>query len=290
MNDKVRGFTIGVLAAAAYGMNPLFTLPLYKAGLDSWSVLFIRYILAVGMLGIIMPFAKIPFRISFREAFFVIIAGLLFAASSLTLFQSYLFIDAGIASTILFVYPVMVAVIMAVFFGEKATAGTIGGIALALCGVFLLDNGSLEKSMSMKGLILVLISALTYAVYIVIVKCKPYEKIHSVTLVFYALLTGALVYGGYLAWFGKFKFPDGIFSWSNALLLALLPTVISLFGTTYAIRKIGSTPAAILGALEPVTAVFFGVIVFGSVLTVKLIIGMAAIILAVLIIVCGKRS
>ncbi len=34
MTSKFKGYTLGVIAAATYGMNPLFTLPLYKEGMD----------------------------------------------------------------------------------------------------------------------------------------------------------------------------------------------------------------------------------------------------------------
>ena len=52
MNDKVKGFVVGAVAAATYGMNPLFALPLYKEGLSADSVLFYRYSMAVAMLGV----------------------------------------------------------------------------------------------------------------------------------------------------------------------------------------------------------------------------------------------
>lgn len=101
-------------------MNPLFALPLYKEGLSADSVLFYRYSMAVAMLGVIMKFTKQSFALKRRELLPLVIGGLLFSGSSLFLFLSYRHMDAGIASTILFVYPVMVAVIMALFFHEKS--------------------------------------------------------------------------------------------------------------------------------------------------------------------------
>ena len=108
MNDKVKGFVVGAVAAATYGMNPLFALPLYKEGLSADSVLFYRYSMAVAMLGVIMKFTKQSFALKRRELLPLVIGGLLFSGSSLFLFLSYRHMDAGIASTILFVYPVMV--------------------------------------------------------------------------------------------------------------------------------------------------------------------------------------
>lgn len=74
----------------------------------------------------------------------------------------------------------------------------------------------------------------------------------------------------------------------NVISLAVFPTVISLMTMTKAIHYIGSTPTAILGALEPVTALFFGVLVFGEQLTPRIILGVLMIIIAVTLIIGGK--
>ena len=124
-NNKTKGFILGAIAAASYGMNPLFTLPLYSAGMSVDTVLFYRYSLAVIVLGIMMKFQKQSFAIKRVDVLPLCIMGLLFAFSSLFLFMSYNYMDAGIASTILFVYPVMVTVIMGAFFKEKISAITV---------------------------------------------------------------------------------------------------------------------------------------------------------------------
>ena len=138
MNDKFKGLIYGAVAAATYGMNPLFALPLYKEGLTADSVLFYRYALAVAMLGITMLIRKTPFAVSGKMLLLLLGGGLLTGLSSLFLFLSYNYMGAGIASTILFVYPVMVVVIMAVCFHEKVTPVTIFSIVLALAGIALL--------------------------------------------------------------------------------------------------------------------------------------------------------
>ena len=71
-------------------------------------------------------------------------------------------------------------------------------------------------------------------------------------------------------------------------MLALLPTVFSLVLMVMAVHEIGSTPTAVMGALEPLTAVVIGVTVFGEQLTARLSVGIVLILLAVIIIVAGK--
>lgn len=115
MNVKAKGYALGAIAAASYGMNPLFALPLYKAGMDPDSVLFFRYLFAIPLLGIMLKTRGRSFKMQRREVFPLIVMGLLVAISSLTLFESYNYMDVGIASTLLFVYPIMVTLIMSFF-------------------------------------------------------------------------------------------------------------------------------------------------------------------------------
>ena len=108
MNNKTKGFIYGAIAAASYGMNPLFALPLYAAGMSVDTVLFYRYAFAVIVLGVLMKLQGQSFTLRKADILPLVIMGLLFSFSSLLLFMSYNYMDAGIASTILFVYPVMV--------------------------------------------------------------------------------------------------------------------------------------------------------------------------------------
>ena len=125
MNTKTKGYILGIIAAAAYGMNPLFALPLYKAGMNPDSVLFFRYLFAIPVLGIMIKARGRNFKLQRKEVLPLVIMGLLVALSSLALFLSYNYMEAGIASTLLFVYPIMVALIMAFVFKEKLTLLTI---------------------------------------------------------------------------------------------------------------------------------------------------------------------
>lgn len=286
MNDKVKGFVVGAVAAATYGMNPLFALPLYKEGLSADSVLFYRYSMAVAMLGVIMKFTKQSFALKRRELLPLVIGGLLFSGSSLFLFLSYRHMDAGIASTILFVYPVMVAVIMALFFHEKITPVTVFSIVLALSGIALLYKGGDGGPLSFAGITLVMLSAL----YIVGVKVSALRELPGAVLTFYALLFGLSIYVVRLKFGLELQWIPSWTALANILMIAFLPTVISLVCTALAIRYIGATPTAILGALEPVTAVFFGVMVFGEQLTFRLATGIVMIIVSVSLIITGKAA
>ena len=287
---KHRGIICGILAAVCYGTNPLGALPLYAEGVNTSSVLFYRFSMAVLMLAVILLIERKSFRISGGELKTLGSLGLLFAASSITYYQSFHYMDAGIASTILFVYPVMVAVIMATFFREKVTASTVTSIILALTGIGLLYRGDAGVSLSGIGVLLVMVSSLTYAVYIVIVN-QSSIRMSTMKLTFYVLLicmTCLLAYS-FTSPDLHLMLPPSPRAWFFACWLGLVPTVLSRVLMASAVHEIGATPTAIMGALEPLTAVAIGVMVFGEALTFRLAVGIVLILSAVLLIVLGKN-
>lgn len=287
MNAKAKGYILGSIAAASYGMNPLFALPLYKAGMDPDSVLFFRYLFAIPLLGIMIKARERSFKIQRKETFPLIIMGLLVALSSLTLFLSYNYMAAGIASTLLFVYPIMVALIMAMVFKEKLALQTIVCMLLALGGIGLLYKSEDGSTLSLIGTLLVFASSLSYAIYIVGINQTSLKNVATLKVTFYVLLFGLSLFVARLLYSGVLNTPDQWYLWANLLALAVFPTAISFLCTTGAIQYIGSTPTAILGALEPVTAIFFGIAVFGESLTVRESFGLVMIIVAVTFVIAG---
>ena len=164
---------------------------------------------------------------------------------------------------------------------------TILSIALAFFGISLLYKGDGE-TLSLVGTVLVLISSLTYALYIIGVNRSVLRDMPTSKLTFYALVFGASVF------FVRLKFGASLspihepLLWLNPIALALFPTVISLVTMAKAVHYVGSTPTAILGALEPITALFFGVMIFGEPLTPRIVLGIILVLSAVTLIIVGK--
>ena len=270
-------------------MNPLFALPLYKAGMNPESVLFFRYMTAIPILAVMIKARGRSFKVSRKETLTLVIMGLLVAISSLTLFQSYNFMEAGIASTILFVYPIMVALIMSLVFKEKLTMMTGLCLLLALGGISMLYKGGDGTTLSLTGTVLALASALTYAIYIVGINQTVLKNTATLTVTFYVLVFGVTLFIIRLLTGVELTVPapDKWYLWFNVLALAVFPTAISFMCTTSAIQYIGSTPTAILGALEPVTAIIFGITIFGERMTLRESIGIVMILIAVTLVIAG---
>ena len=287
--NKTVGILCAILSAVCYGTNPFGALPLYEEGVNTATVLAHRFGLAVVLLSVVMLIKGISFKVTRHEFKVLFSLGILFAASSITYYQSFHFMDAGIASTILFVYPVMVAVIMALFFKERVTGMTVVAIVLSLIGIVLLYKGGAGASLSVIGIVLCILSSLAYAIYIVVVN-QSSIKMSSFKVTFYAMLVCEITLILY-----SFTSPElylhalpSARAWSFAVWLSIVPTILSLVFMTVAVNHVGATPTAILGALEPLTAVAIGVVVFGEMLTPRLIVGILFILFAVMLVVLGK--
>lgn len=287
MKKTVKGYGLGVLAASSYGMNPLFALPLLGAGIDAYSVLFLRYAFAIPMLAVMMVVRGRGFGLRRGQVVPLIVLGLLMALSSLTLYVSYAYIGAAIASTLLFIYPILVTIIMALCFHEHVTKLTVACIVLATVGIGLLYRGDGGAALSPQGLLLVFLSALSYAIYLVAVNRGQMKEIPTLKLTLYVIASGLLLFA--------LRFRLQTFDilaaqpwlWVAAFCMALFPTALSLLATSEAIHCIGSTPVAILGAMEPVTAVLIAILIFGESLTPRLALGMLCIIAGVTLIIAG---
>ncbi len=267
------GYLCGILSGVAYGTNPLFGLPLiteYQMPVD--TVLFYRYGSAAVCMFIYCLFRRTLGRFAFRQFWLLVVLGILFSLSSLFLFSSYHYIPSGIATTIIYTEPVLVAIIM-VAMKKYPTWQKWVAIAVSFVGVVFLCQPDASAEYHWLGFLLAFLSALSYAFYLVIVNCsKRIAKISASYLGLVTLVVGSVI-------FFVQAIPHGIApitDWKEFGLvmgLGLVPTIGSLVTMTYATRVIGATTTAILGVMEPITAICIGVSLFGEPLTIYIILG-----------------
>ena len=290
---KLKGYLYGCISSASYGLIPLFAVPMMRKGMDIDSILSYRFACASLVMCIMLLIRKISLRITLKEFFLLAILGTVFASSSQFLFLGYNYLTVGIASTILFTYPAFVALIMFLLFKERIRFVTLASIVLAFIGVAHLYLGDGQTGpVSLLGVIIILLSSLSYGVYMIIVNKSRVKTMNGTKLTFYAMMFSSFIFtakalianNGHLA-----SFPD--FSSVVCLLsLALVPTIISGITMVKSVHYVGSTITAVLGAMEPLTAVLVGIIAFSEKFTTSLAVGMALIIGAVTIIVLADRK
>ncbi len=288
--NSLKGYLFAAIAAASYGTNPIFAIPLYREGISVTSVLFMRYAMAVAIM-FVATMIKSPKAFVIKPKYVGLLAfmGILMVLSSIALFESYKYLSAGIASTLLFFYPVMVAVIMAIFYKERLTKKSWACLVTAFLGVVILSKNDDGGFISLLGLTLVMLSSLSYAIYLVYINRGPMKKINTSTITFYVILGGFLVMIPYCLLDGGLMLPKTTPAWINAIGLGFFPTVISLIFTSRAIALIGSTETAIFGALEPLTAVILGILILGETLTITPAIGMILIFVSVTVLMMKKK-
>lgn len=282
MKDIVKGYLCAFISAFTYGLIPLFMIPIKKE--ESFSVdttLFYRFLIASGAIVFFLFYQKERLRISFREMLIMSLLGLLYALSAEFLFLAYDYLSPGIASTIFFSYPIIVALVLILFYKEKLTLPTLLSLLLVVAGVGVL---SIKKGEALNyiGLGISLLGALVYALYILIVNKVRIES-SGVKISFYSMLFSSLYF---LVKSLLLRESITISSWALAgdlTLFAIITTSLSLVTLVYAVRYIGSTPTAIMGAFEPIVAVLISVGLFGEQLTPSLVIGGMVIITGVLI-------
>lgn len=281
--NAIIGYPAGIITGITYGLNPLFAVPLMKNGADTESILFFRYFFAVLLLGLFLMLRKQSFKVSGKQIGVLFVLGLLYTSSSVFLFEAYEYIASGLATTLVFLYPVLVAIIM-VFLKVVPSWPVWLAIAATFGGVLIMTQSDGTQTINPIGVLLSIASALVYALFIVIInRSKVIAGISNTLLTFYALTVGAIVFVGKII-SSDTAITAGITTsadWLNLLGLALLPTIVSTATLAIASRNIGATKASVLGVFEPITAIIVGTLMFGEPLTTNIIVGISIAMVAV---------
>ena len=284
------GYLAGIVSGITYGMNPLFGVPVINKGLDVNSLLFYRYGLASLLMLFFMLVAKKPIRITWKQFGMMAILGALFTGCSITLFEAYKYIPSGIATSILYVYPIMVALIMMAF-GQFPTWKTWLSIFAGVAGAILLSLNGGGGFIDWRGIALVVASGLCYTLFIVIVnQSQAIKALPNLILTFYCFLIGSVMLFA-LSGFGVNlnPVPDAV-SWLNVLGLAVIPTAIATITLAASSKAVGATKTSILGILEPLTAIVIGTLVFHEAFTLNVAFGVALILFAILFMILTEKK
>ena len=269
----LKGTLLGLFAAVCYGFIPFFTLPISHSGdpadkLPDISILFYRFLLAAAILGVVQLVRRASFRISRPEA-----VTLLYLMPS------------GVATTIHFMYPVVTAVVMMLFYHEARRLSTLLAVGMAVLGVAVLSWPSGSGDVSLRGVVIVLISAVCYALYIIRVNRSRAHDMEAGRLTFYVMLFGALIFGAEALRQHQLQPLTTLSQAGHLFALACVCTVVTNLCVVGAVKRIGSTMVAVLGAFEPLTAVVVGSLVFSEPFTLKVLLGVVLIIPAVVLII-----
>lgn len=288
-NGQLKGYIYAALSAISFGLIPVFIIPIKRAGISMDVTLFYRFLLAAIMIWAMIVVRKGRLKIHKTDLPKLVLMGVLYALSAEFLFLGYDAMSAGIASTVLYVYPIMVAIILSVWFGEKVSLFTKISIGLALVGVMFMSFDGEAMDFNFWGLLILLTSALSYALYMIVVN-KGKLKASGITITFYSVLFSAMFYAVKTLVTGQSLVLNSGYWLGFIAAFSLVTVVVSVLFIVLAIQLIGSTPTAILGALEPAVAVWISIIFFGENAPLNLILGLFFVLSALVVNILGDAK
>lgn len=288
--SRTKGIILAFISSGTFGLIAFFSIPLLKSGMHAPSILFFRSLFSATLLGLVCLLRKKEFRISPKAAIRLFSLGFLYTVTAMGLIYSYNYISSGVATTIHFLYPVVVACMMALFFKEKLSKSVLFAALLSLLGVGLLcwnENGLINP----QGFFAALLTVFTYASYIVCLNNNEIKKLSTEVLAFYVMLSGAIIFGTFALFTTGIEVMPDLNAWFNLMGLVLFATVLSGLALILAVKSAGSTITSILGSMEPLVATFVGIIYFRESFGWNSFFGLVIIIFAViLVITSGKKQ
>lgn len=294
------GLFLGLMAAVCYGFIPLFTkelqVPDVGLPLSSSTILFYRFGIASLILAGIMCVRRESFRITYAEFVRLVQLAFLSNGAALFLISGYRYCSSsGVATTLHFTYPILTALIMMIFFRERSRLSTWIAIGLSIGGVALLSG--VGGGAQWLGIVLEIISALCFALYLIRVNRSRVSQMPVVKLTFYVMVFGTLIFAAFIAYeradfdiSAHYALIPTAPGWLNLCLLSVICTVVTNLALVYATQNIGPTVASILGVLEPLTALVLGILFLGEELTPSMAAGIGLILPAVLIIILRRKA
>lgn len=286
--NKLNGLFYGIISSASFGLIPLFAIPAMQHGMDFMNVISYRFLFATIALAILLKIKKVSFGIEKSDLPTLALLSVFYLISSVFLLWGYRFMPSGVATTIHFMYPVVTTVVMMICFHEKNSISRTLAILMAIGGVYALSYSDAHGNTDWLGVFIVLISAVGYALYLVAVGQRKNQNIKGLKLTFYVFLFSTMILMAGMSITGNLHSVPDYTTAGNLLMLAIIPTIVSNLTLIEAIKYIGATKTSVLGAMEPVTAVVVGIVVFGEPFTVAIGIGIILIVSAVTMIILKR--
>lgn len=289
--NSIQGVISALIGAITFGLIPLFALPVLDTGMTFYNLLFYRLIFASAGLGMIMIIRKKTFRLEPDFVLPMLFLAFCNTACSFFVIWGYDYISSGLVTSLRFLYPVLVSVAMICFFGEKKSFSTGLSIFLAVLGVSLLSYSSDGVTVNLAGVIIVLISSVWYAIYLIGTNKSKTAQMDIWTFTFYSMFFGAVFCLAYAVSQNNVQpVPADWNVISHLMGLILIATLLPNLALVDGVRRIGSTMTAVLGAFEPVTAVIVGVWIFHEPFTERIAFSVACILASVFVLIVAKNA
>ena len=270
-----------ILSALIYGLAPMLAKIAYGGGVNGMTLTFLRTFLMLPLLFVLMLARGRSFRLNKRELFDIIILGVVGGSLSIiSLYAAYDYISTGLATTLHFIYPLIIVVVSALIYKEKITNIKLAAVMLVTLGIFLFVD--LTSRADKIGVALAVLSGVFYSFYVIYMDHSGLDKMDYVKLTFYLMIimsVGTFIFGAGTKSIG-FAEMNGT-AWVFAALISFLITIGAIPLFQAGVRYEGASTAGIVSALEPITTIILGALFLGETMGLVQYFGGAMIILGV---------
>ncbi len=261
-----------IVSAFIYGVSPILAKVTYEGGANGITLTFLRASLCVPLLYVMMKADKKSLRLTKTELKRVIILSVFGGAfPMILLYMSYSYISAGLATTLHFIYPLIIVIASSFLFRERMTKIKLAAVILVTIGVFLFVD--ISKASNIKGIILALLSGIFYSFYVIYIEKSGLDSMDYLKLTFYYLVimsVSTLIFG--LCVHG-ISFDMSPKAWAYSVLISFLVTILAVPLFQIGVRNEGASTAGILSTFEPITSIALGAMFLGEIVGVWQLIG-----------------
>jgi drug/metabolite transporter (DMT)-like permease len=265
------GIAFGVLAVLAFSVRPILIKLSYAASpISPTTLLFLRMTLSLPFFLVIGWWLRNEQpRLTGRDWAHVALLGFLgYYAASFLDFIGLKYVGAGVGRLIMFLYPTLVLFLSFLFLHKKPSGSEIAALVMSYAGIALVVSShaspAAQARLFLFGALLIFGGALLYAVYLV-VGSQVVKRLGSMRFTAYSMVVSALP--ALLQFFilepaSALELPASV--WAYALVLATFSTVLPVFLAAEALKRIGASHFALIGAVGPVSVAVTSAIGLGE--------------------------
>ena len=281
--NRIIGVILIVISAASFGTLAIFGRYAYAAGLDIFTLLFLRFTFSALLMAVLLIFRRESLPRGGTLGRLVGMGALGYVGQSFSYLTAIKYASSGLVALLLYLYPTIVAVLSTIFLKEKINRVKIIALGLASLGAALTAN---PQGGQWTGILLALSAAAIYSVYIIVGTgvMQQVSAVQSSTVIFMA---AGIVYGALTAINGP-HWPVTSAGWLALAAVTLIATVIPVATFLAGLKRIGPTDASMLSTLEPVVTVLLAALLFGEALPPVTLLGGGLILAAVLLLTRGE--
>lgn len=288
MNNKnyIKGICYIVISAIGFGVMPILAKLAYNGGANAVTTLCLRFTFATLILLYYIKDRKLSLKLNKIQTRYMLMVGLLSSLTSVLLFSAYNYISAGMATTVIYCYPVIVMILSSIIYKENLKLVKVISLIITLIGMFIMMDIS-SSSYSNKGLFMVIGAAICYAVYIIAASNKHLANIDSYVTTFYISVISGVV--GLISGVAsnELVFNISFYGLIAIVALAFISTIVALKAFIQGVKMIGASNAAIFSTLEPIVSLILGVLILGEPVNMRIITGAIFIIGAMILLAKG---